>query len=293
MEVINVQKLYKSFGDNEVLRGIDFSVHEGELVGLLGENGAGKSTLFSILSGVNKPTKSSVSVCGKDPRNPSSRFNIGVTPQGTGLEQRAKVEKFMYFVADHFGTRADLPHIMQEFKIEKFAKSTIGNLSGGQQRLVAVACAFLAKAPLTLLDEPTTGLDVSIRSEIWNIIRNRRTEGAVIITSHYIEEIQELCDRVLILHNGKIIADAPTAQLSTMSSRSVIELTGVSEPNTQKLLEQFTESEKQDSTLTIYSDNVKSDLEKLYAAGWPFEEIYIKAPSLEESFIQMIGGKEA
>lgn len=278
----------KSFGNVRALDDISFEVFPGELVGVLGENGAGKSTLFSLISGLNTPTSGSVELMGGDPRQPKNRYNIGVTPQGTGVNPRMRVGDFLNFVAFHFGTRSLVEEILEKFRLAHLSTKVIGGLSGGQQRLVSVAAAFLADAPLTILDEPTTGLDTVTRSAIWESIRTiTGSERALLVSSHYIEEIENLCDRVIVMRRGKLLADSDIQDFLGKSTASVIRLSGVGRSALSGEGQVFETIECEGNELKLRAPDVKRALAALAKDGWPFEQIEISHPSLEQAFITM------
>ena len=290
--MLTLTSVSKRFGDFLAVDNVSLEIGPGEIVGVLGGNGAGKSTLFSLISGINTPSSGSVSLLGQNPRIPSVRRMIGVTPQGTGLDRKMKVDRFLEFISFHYGTSDGVADLIDEFHLTGFAKKPIGALSGGQQRLVAVASAFSADAPLTLLDEPTTGLDTSTRSSIWSAIRSRRRDnGSIMITSHYIEEIEHLCDRVIVIDKGRVIADSETGELSRASSSSIISLTGVTAEALGAVADACGLVSRDGSSAVIRSEDVKRDLEFLRSLDWPFADIRISAPTLEQAFLQMTRGE--
>ena len=291
--ILSACSLSKSFGDVQALKNVSFDVFPGELVGVLGENGAGKSTLFSLISGLNKPTSGTVTLLNRNPRLPETRRYIGVTPQGTGVDPRMKVRNFLNFVAFHFGTRSLVDEIMEKFRLTDHASKTIGNLSGGQQRLVSVASAFLADAPLTILDEPTTGLDTMTRSAIWESIKTITGENrALLVSSHYIEEIEQLCDRVIVLHKGNLIADSETKALLGSAQASIIKISDVPEGALSGEGSAFDILSANSTDTLLRTTDIKAALTSLAKDGWPFTQIEISHPSLEQAFITLSSEKE-
>lgn len=286
--ILSVRSASKSFGEVQALNGVSFDVFPGELVGVLGENGAGKSTLFSLISGLNTPTSGSVSLMGNNPRHQKARRNIGVTPQGTGVDPRMRVSDFLNFVGFHFGTRSLVEEILEKFRLTHLSDKVIGGLSGGQQRLVSVAAAFLADAPLTILDEPTTGLDTVTRSAIWESIRSiTGKDRALLVSSHYLEEIENLCDRVIVMQKGKLIAVSETQSLLGASTGSVITLGGVGDRAFSGEGQAFEVIRNEGDEVDLRASDVKQALTSLAADGWPFDRIEISHPSLEQAFITM------
>src|SRR5262245_12656355 len=158
----------RRYGDVLALDRVSLDVHPGEIVGLLGPNGAGKSTLLNLLAGLRRPSSGKVELFGGDPRDPARRKKLGVTPQETGLPSTLKVAECVEFVARHFSDPVPTGELIDRFGLSEVARRQTGGLSGGQKRRLAVALAFVGRPRLVLLDEPTTGLDVTARRALWD-----------------------------------------------------------------------------------------------------------------------------
>ena len=206
--VIEAEHVTRRFGDVVALDDVSLAVRPGELVGMLGPNGAGKTTLLSLVSGLRKPDSGVVRLFGGDPRNPASRARLGSTPQETGLPPTLRVAEVVDFVARHYPEPRSVGPLLDQFGLTAMARRQTGGLSGGEKRRLAVALALVGNPALVLLDEPTTGLDVEGRHMLWAALREyHATGGTLVLTSHYLEEVQALAERVVVIDHGHVLAD--------------------------------------------------------------------------------------
>ena len=211
---IHIKNLYKSYAKLEAVKDISFDIKEGEFFALLGQNGAGKSTTINILTGLANKSKGTVEIFQKDVVKDykEARKRIGLVPQEFNMDQFEIVEKFLDFNAGYFGLDKELrkiriTYVLKELGLEEKRKVKIITLSGGMKRRLLIARALLHDPDILILDEPTAGVDVESRRSIWNTMRKFHVAGkTILLTTHYIEEAQELADRVAILHQGKIVA---------------------------------------------------------------------------------------
>ena len=188
--IIQVQGLYKSYGEVQALRGIDFAVEEGEVFGLLGPNGAGKTTTVEILEGMRTPDRGLARVCGLDPEKSGSQFKemIGAVLQSTSLPDKLRVKEAIELFAQFYRNRANTDDLLKRFQLEEKRNAFYSQLSGGQKQRLALAMALVNKPKVVFLDEPTAGLDPQVRREIYDIIEElRRDKKTVLLTTHYIE----------------------------------------------------------------------------------------------------------
>jgi len=221
--------LYKRY-DNKVdaVRGLDLEIEQGECFGLLGPNGAGKTTTVEILEGLMPPTAGTVEILGKhwgqdDDR--SLRELLGISLQETRLSEKLKVKETLALFASFHRRPADPRAVMEEVSLTEKAESWVGKLSGGQKQRLAVACALVGDPSILFLDEPTTGLDPQSRRQLWEIVRGfKRKGGTVVLTTHYMDEAERLCDRVAVIDHGKIIAEgSPHDLIASLGGEHVIE----------------------------------------------------------------------
>src|SRR5665213_1264961 len=220
IEVVNLMKRY---GDVEALRGVSFAVNEGEVFGLLGPNGAGKTSTVEILEGLRTPDSGSVSVCGLDPQASGSEYKyiMGAALQATALPDKMRVREALDLFGSFYPRRRGTPELLKRFGLEEKRSAFYSQLSGGQKQRLALAMALVNDPEVVFLDEPTAGLDPQVRREIYNIIEElKRGRKTLLITTHYIEEAERLCDRVAIVDNGRIIAIGTPRELKHSSAGS-------------------------------------------------------------------------
>ena len=219
--IIQVEDLYKSYGAVEAVRGVSFAVEEGEVFGLLGPNGAGKTTTVEILEGMRTPDRGTARVCGLDPERSGSAFKqkIGAVLQSTSLPDKLRVKEAIELFANFYDNRADTDFLLKRFQLEEKRTAFYSQLSGGQKQRLALAMALVNNPQVVFLDEPTAGLDPQVRREIYDIIEElKRDKKTVLLTTHYIEEAERLCDRVAIVDHGRIIKTGTPRELKHSSA---------------------------------------------------------------------------
>ena len=207
---ITVENLTKSYGDVHAVRGVDFHVEEGEVFALLGPNGAGKSTSVEILEGHRKRSGGVVDVLGFDPETGGREFRdrIGVVLQETVVEKELTVLEAIQFHGDPYSKRRDAEELIEIVGLDEKTTARVKTLSGGQQRRLELALGLVGDPELIFLDEPTTGFDPSARRQAWTVIDNLRALGkTILLTTHYMDEAQNLADRVAVITRGEIIAE--------------------------------------------------------------------------------------
>jgi len=206
--VIEVSHVTRRFGAVVALDDVSLVVQPGELVGMLGPKGAGKTTLLSLVNGLRKPDAGTIRLFGGDPRTPASRVRLGSTPQETGLPPTLRVAEVVDFVARHYPNPRPTEGLLEQFGLADMARRQAGGLSGGERRRLAVVLALVGNPALVLLDEPTTGLDVDGRHMLWAALRDYHASGGtIVLTSHYLEEVQALAERVVVIDHGHVLAD--------------------------------------------------------------------------------------
>src|SRR5580700_3307808 len=218
---IEVRDLTKRYGNVEALRGVSFSVIEGEVFGLLGPNGAGKTSTVEILEGLRVPDGGSVSVCGLDPQTSGAEFKyiIGAALQATALPDKMRVQEALDLFGGFYPRRRGTPELLKRFGLEEKRSAFYSQLSGGQKQRLALAMALVNDPSVVFLDEPTAGLDPQVRREIYDIIEElKRSKKTVLLTTHYIEEAERLCDRVAIIDYGKVIKTGTPRELKHSSA---------------------------------------------------------------------------
>jgi ABC-2 type transport system ATP-binding protein len=219
--VAELRGVHKRYGKVDALQGVDLQLRPGELVALLGPNGAGKTTAVSVLLGQRRPDAGAARLFGGDPTMPATRRLVGATPQVAGFPDNLAVREVVDLVRVHYPDPAPARELLGRFGLAELAGRRAGGLSGGQTRRLAVALAFAGRPRLVVLDEPTTGLDVESRRGLWEILRAFVAGGgAVLLTTHYLEEAQALATRVVVLADGTVVAHGSVADITTRAGLS-------------------------------------------------------------------------
>ncbi len=299
MNPIEVTSLKKTYGDIKAVDDISFYVKEGEVFGLLGPNGAGKTTTIEIMEGLREREGGDVKVLGLDPWKHGYELHkkIGVIPQEFTFFEKTSPREAIKYYADLFNVQVDAEEILKEVLLEDSAKNFFDNLSGGQKQKMGLALSLVNTPELLFLDEPTTGLDPNARRAIWEVIRGLKAKGkTIILTTHYLDEAQQLSDRVAIMNHGRIVAMG--------TSHEIIEQHGSGEKLEIEGSEKLAEYIKANTELQIdYDKNKKAiviELKKkidalaaLAAAeqsGLDWGDIQTRRDSLDDVFVRLVSG---
>ncbi len=297
--IIEVHNLTKHYGPVQALRGVSFEVQEGEVFGLLGPNGAGKTSTVEILEGLRPPDGGIVSVCGLDPQTPGDAFKqeIGAVLQATALPDKLRVGEAVSMFASFYKRRRDPAALLKRFGLEEKRNTFYSHLSGGQKQRLALAMSLVNEPRVLFLDEPTAGLDPQVRREIYTIIEELKKERkTILLTTHYIEEAEKLCDRVAIVDQGRVIAQGTPRELKQRSAGTTrIELR-LARPETDaalKQLEGVADCRASDGLYVVHSTRVPQTIVSLVkyleAHGNELYSLDIAAPSLEDVFLELTG----
>jgi ABC-2 type transport system ATP-binding protein len=296
---ISVQGLRKAYGDFEAVRGIDFEVGSGEVFGLLGPNGAGKTTTVEILEGIRQRSGGDVRVLGMDPEVSvqSLKDRIGVCLQSTNLPEKVRVTEAMELFAAFYSRKVDGDAVLKRLQLWDKRNAYYSTLSGGQKQRLALALAMINDPALVFLDEPTTGLDPQVRLEIYKFIEELRAEKkTLLLTTHYIEEAERLCDRVAIIDEGRIIAigtprEIKAGTLGTSHIEIVCEQS-LSDAPMAIAAERISISEDR-CTISCSSAHPARTIVELVKwveqQGVGLSDIHLKRPTLEDVFIELTG----
>jgi ABC-2 type transport system ATP-binding protein len=300
---IYVRGLRKSYGSFEAVKGIDFEVHPGEVFGLLGPNGAGKTSTVEILEGLRPRSAGEVSVLGFDPDRQKKQLKdrIGACLQATNLPDKITVREALDFFGSLYSRKADVNSLLHRLQLEEKRDAGYATLSGGQKQRLALALALINDPQMLFLDEPTTGLDPQVRLEIRDLIEELRADKrTILMTTHYIEEAERLCDRVAIMDAGQIIAIGTPRQLQERSAnQSSIEIR-LKQPLTDSVLPQWAESIRSLVSddrfqITVYSKRPARTLVEMVkwidANGFELDDVRLSRPTLEDVFIELTGKK--
>lgn len=226
MIAVKIENVKKSYKDTKALKGVSAEIKSGELYGLLGLNGAGKTTLISVIAGLIKADEGDITVDGKSVKTDSDEVKriIAVSPQETAVAPNLTVKENLEFFAELYGKPKDRAIIaMQEFGLTEVANKRAKTLSGGYARRLSVAAAVITEPKLLILDEPTLGLDVIARRELWKLIKARKGKTTIILTTHYLEEVETLCDRICALKEGEKIFEGTVDEMKTLTGEENFE----------------------------------------------------------------------
>ncbi|WP_233869248.1 ABC transporter ATP-binding protein [Streptomyces sp. ST2-7A] len=282
--MIRARGLTRVYGDHTALDRVDLTVNEGELIGLLGPNGAGKSTLLNLLVGLRRPTSGQCELFGGDPRVPANRRFIGMTPQETGLPATLRVSEVVDFVAAHYPESEDRDELLERFGLTDLARRQTGGLSGGQKRRLAVALAFVGRPRLVVLDEPTTGLDVEARHTLWERIRDfHRGGGTVVLTSHYLEEVEALARRVVVVVEGRVLADDSIDAIRGLADVHRVSLTADDLPELPGVISREDEGDR----IHLLTSDADRLVRELVGRGAAFSRLEVRPTTLEEAFLTL------
>ncbi|SDJ66831.1 ABC-2 type transport system ATP-binding protein [Actinopolyspora mzabensis] len=271
----------RRFGSLHALDNVDLDIAPGELLGLLGPNGAGKSTLLSLLTGLRSPGAGRVELFGGDPRQPRNRERLGTTPQETGLPDTLRVGEIVEFVAEHYPKPLPVGELLEQFGLSELARRQAGSLSGGQQRRLSVALAFAGDPALVVLDEPTTGLDVAARNSLWDALRHHQQRGTtLLLTSHYLAEIEALAERIVVMDRGRVLADGPQREIKSRVHTRTVTVRGTNLPE----LPGVVRSELDDGAHRLFTRDSDQLVRDLVRSGADFEDLSVTGASLEEAF---------
>lgn len=301
--VIAVQGLRKSYAQLEAVKGIDFEVHAGEAFGILGPNGAGKTTTVEILEGLRPRTGGDTLVLGYDPERQKQQLKdrIGVCLQATNLPAKIRAQEALDLFGSFYSRSVSSEQLLKRLQLWEKRNAFYETLSGGQKQRLALALALVNDPQLLFLDEPTTGLDPQIRLEIHKLVEELKAEKrTVVLTTHYIEEAERLCDRVAIMDEGKIVAMGTPRELQQKSrEQSRIQIV-TAQPLQASQLPQWPDAmqstmDGDGRSLTVYSARPARTLFEIMRwldqQGIQLEDVHLKRPTLEDVFVELTGKK--
>ena len=296
--LITAEKLVKRYGDLDALRGIDLGIEAGGIIGILGPNGAGKTTLIETFEGLRAPTSGTVRVLGHDPSSDSRalRERLGVQLQATSLPSDLTAFETLRLFRSFYARGLSPGEVLEIVDLEEKAKTRVAALSGGQKQRLAIGLALVSDPELILLDEPTTGLDPAARRELQRVIRELKGRGrSILLTTHYIEEADVLCDRVIVLRRGEIVADGTPFELLQRSrgqSTVWIDIEGDLDP--VPLFQGGARPEgREGSHYRFVTDDPASFVVALGRVlrdqGLELLDLRLKRPTLEDVYLELVG----
>jgi lipooligosaccharide transport system ATP-binding protein len=300
-ELIVARGLTKKFGDFAAVDGIDFSVYRGESFGLLGPNGAGKSTTMRIIGATSQRTSGEITILGKDPEKfgPQIRAHLGVIPQKDNLDEQLTVTENLYIYGRYFGLSAKfikgkVDELLEFAQLEEKRNAKVDSLSGGMKRRLTIARALVSEPDILMLDEPTTGLDPQARHILWDRLFRLKEKGVtLVITTHFMDEAEQLCERLIVMDRGKIMAEGSPAELiKRYSSKEVLEVRFGSENNesvADQLRDKCERLEVLPDRILLYAEDAEHVLEEIMRAGLHPKTSLVRRSSLEDVFLRLTG----
>ena len=295
---IRATDVTKRYGDLTAVNGVSLEVHPGEIFGIIGPNGAGKTTFMECLEGLRRPTSGTIDVLGEDPSRPSTRWRerIGVQLQTAALPPKITVNEAMALFASMYSNPADPAQLLNELGIAAKGRSYVDKLSGGQRQRVFIALALLGKPDVVFLDELTTALDPQARLAMWDVVRSIRQGGAtVVMTTHYMDEAEALCDRVAIIGAGRLIAlDTVPGLIASIAKGTKVQLR-----TSQQLTRGIVDEIDGISDVMIAGTSVsmlwsgsgipQAAIAAIEATGLTVTDIRTSSPGLEDVFLALTG----
>ncbi len=299
--MISARNLTKKYKDFVAVDGISFDIAPGESFGFLGPNGAGKSTTMRMIGAVSARTSGDLSVIGLDPDQygPEIRSQLGVVPQEDNLDSELRVRENLIVYGRYFG----LPHsylgpkadeLLEFAQLTEKAKARVDDLSGGMKRRLTIARALINNPRIMMLDEPTTGLDPQARHILWDRLFRLKEQGTtLVLTTHYMDEAEQLCDRLVVIDKGTIMAEgAPSALIKQYSTREVLELRFGSDRNADAALKLEGIADRIEvlpDRILVYSDNGDAALQRAHDLGLTPLTSLVRRSSLEDVFLRLTG----
>lgn len=299
--LVRARGLSKRFGDLTAVDDIDFDIHKGEAFGFLGPNGAGKTSTMRMIASVSPVTEGKLTVLGLDPMTQGSelRARLGVVPQEDTLDTELTVYENLYIYGRFFGlsgqTLRDRANELLDFvQLTDRKKSIVDNLSGGMKRRLTIARGLINEPELLILDEPTTGLDPQARHALWDRLYRLKQRGVtLIITTHYMDEAEQLCDRLVVMDKAKIAAEGSPAELiAEFSTREVVELRfaiGAQDEAVARLDGLADRVEALPDRVLLYTNNGDATSEQVSALGIHPDSTVVRRSTLEDVFLRLTG----
>jgi lipooligosaccharide transport system ATP-binding protein len=299
--LIEARSLHKAYGDFEAVRGVDVSVHKGEAFGFLGPNGAGKSSTMRMIAAVSPVTSGGLTILGLDPATdgPEIRARIGVCPQEDTLDNELRVKENLVIYGRFFGlsraeasSRAD--ELLEFVQLAERAKSRVEELSGGMKRRLTIARSLINRPELLLLDEPTTGLDPQARHQLWDRLFRLKQQGVtLVLTTHYMDEAEQLCDRLVVMDDGVIVAEGSPADLiAEFSTKEVAELRFGTSDNTTiapGISDLADRVEVLPDRILLYTANGEEVVQAVLERGLTPTSSLVRRSTLEDVFLRLTG----
>lgn len=287
--VASLADVTKKYAAITALRDVSLNVRAGELLAVLGPNGAGKTTAVRLMLGLSKPGSGRVTVFGRDPRDASARGRIGAMLQVAKVPETLKVKEHINLFRSYYSTPLSLQSTLETAGLEGMENRPFGALSGGQKQRVLFALAICGNPDLLFLDEPTVGLDIGTRHLIWQQIRRLIQQGrTVVLTTHYLEEVDALADRVVVLNHGQIVAAGTSAEIKARTAQRKIRCSTSLRTSEIALIPQVNSVSEQESRIEICTSQVEPVLRELFIRDPKLSGLEVSNSTLEEAFLKIV-----
>lgn len=293
---IEIRDLHKKYKSNHAVKGVTFSVQQGEIFGILGPNGAGKTTTLEILEGLRKPSSGEVRVLGLNPQTKGRelRERIGIQFQSTSIQERMRVGEALQLFSSLYHKRGNVERLVETLGLKSYLNTSFKDLSGGWKQRLTLALAALHGPEILFLDEPSTGLDPQARREIWKLINQFREEGmTVVLTTHYMEEAEKLCDRVAMFQKGMIAAlDTPKRLVAAFTSAHYVSFESAqADPVLLRALTGVERVETEGETVRVYTPTLQETSLELFLLAkerqWTIGAFQFEVGTLDDLFVNL------
>jgi ABC-2 type transport system ATP-binding protein len=290
--VASLAGVTKKFGEITALNSVNMGVRAGELLAVLGPNGAGKTTAIRLMLGLSSPLSGKVAVFGRDPRTASARSRIGAMLQVAKVPETLKVKEHINLFRSYYTNPLSLQTTLEAAGLEGMGERLFGGLSGGQKQRVLFALAICGNPDLLFLDEPTVGLDITTRHLIWQQIRSLVQQGkTVVLTTHYLEEVDALADRVIVLNHGVIVAEGTSAEIKSRTAQRKIRCTTKLRLSVIENISQVNSVSEQESRVEILTAQVEPVLRELFILDPNLTGLEVTNSTLEDAFLKIVETK--
>lgn len=287
--MLELKHIGKKFKDKNVLSDVSFSISKNEIVALLGSNGAGKTTIINMILGNQIPNQGTVTLFGKNPTDPAARQLVGCTPQNVEFPEGIKAREILEFVHQHYENPYAMGEMIEKFQLTEFLESRASKLSGGQKRRLALALAFVGNPKIVFLDEPTTGLDVSARKLLWEVVKDEVRKGKTIfLTTHYLEEVEQVAHRILFLQHGKIHFDGTVDDIKKIATSRIVKVQFFCAQDLDFSVFQTVEkASRVDNTYVLETYEPDQLIRELVHKNVDFKNLSLEKENLESAFLNL------
>lgn len=292
--ILEIKNVTKCYSDKKVICGLNFSISNNEIIAFLGVNGAGKTTTIKLILGQEAPTSGTIKLLGKNPQDPTSRIFVGATPQNIEFPEGIKTKEILEFVHAHYPSPEPISNMIEKFDLTSILNLNASKLSNGQKRKLALALAFIGNPKIVFLDEPTTGLDVQSRLILLDTIKEYHKMGKTIfLTTHYLEEIEQIATRIVLFQNGQITFDGSIDEFKKIGMNNQSKI--IFSSDLQIFFDNFqyiNSYEYKNSNYLLNTSNPDALIYELVENKVPFTNLQIVRENLESAFIYLTKGNE-